>query len=74
MLPCRLKKKDSPGKFYKSSVDNKSYFHKQETFLIEKRQNTDKIFFYWLKSTRIDKNLKFRLEKEEIYAILDNFI
>ena len=28
ILAARLKKKDSPGKFYKSSVDNKSYFHK----------------------------------------------
>ena len=28
ILAAWLKKKDSPGKFYKSSVDNKSYFHK----------------------------------------------
>ena len=28
----------------------------------------------WLKSTRTDKNLKFRFQREEIYAISDNFI
>ena len=39
MLASRLKKKDSPGKFYKSRVDNKSYFHKSETFLITKQIN-----------------------------------
>ena len=32
VLASQLKKKDSPGKFYKSSVDSKSYFHKSETF------------------------------------------
>ena len=34
VLASRPKKKDSPGKFYKISVDNKSYFHKSEIFLI----------------------------------------
>ena len=28
VLASRRRRKDSPGKFYKSSVDNKSYFHK----------------------------------------------
>ena len=30
VLASLLKKKDSPGKFHKSSVDNKSYFHESE--------------------------------------------
>ena len=34
ILTAQLKKKGSPGEFYKSSVDKKSYFHKEETFLI----------------------------------------
>ena len=41
ILTARLKKNDLPGKFYKSSVDNKSYFHKHETFLITNRQKID---------------------------------
>ena len=45
ILTARLKKNDSPGKFYKSSVDNKPYFHKQETFLITNRQKIDGKFF-----------------------------
>ena len=51
ILAARLKKKDSPGKFSKSSVDNKSYFHKKETFLITNRQKIDEKYFHRLKSS-----------------------
>ena len=50
ILAAQLKKKDSPRKFYKCSDDNKSYFHKQETFLITNRQKNDGKCLYWLKS------------------------
>ena len=40
ILAAQLKKKYSPGKFNKISVDNKSYFRKKETFLIMYRQKT----------------------------------
>ena len=40
-LAARPKKKDSPEKFNKSSVDNKSYFHNQETFSITSKQKND---------------------------------
>ena len=59
-LASQLKKKDSPGKFCKSSVDNKSYFPKSETFLITSRQKIEEKFFYWLKSSRSGKKSKFR--------------
>ena len=49
ILAARFKKKDSPGKFYKS---NKSYFYKEETFLITNRQKIDEKYFYWLQSSR----------------------
>ena len=55
VLASQLKKKDSPGKFYESSVDNKSYFHKSETFLTTNRQKIEenfllvKIFKIWKK-------------------------
>ena len=41
VLASHLKKKDSPGKFWRSKVDNKSYFHKSETFLITNRQKIE---------------------------------
>ena len=52
ILTGRLKKKDSLGKFYKSSVENKSCFYKKEIFLITRRQIIDGKYFYWLKSTK----------------------
>ena len=58
ILAAQLKKKDTPGKSYKSSVDNKSYFQKEEAFLITNRQKIDQKHFYWLKSSRIEKKLK----------------
>ena len=58
VLTSRLKKKDWLGKFCKSSVDNKSYFHKSETFLITNRQKIEEEFFYWLKSSRSGKKIE----------------
>ena len=37
-LGNRLKKKDAPGKYYKSSTQNKSFFDKYEIFLVKKRK------------------------------------
>ena len=73
VLASWLKKKGSPGKFYKSSVDSKSYFHKSETFSITNRQKIEEQFFYWLKFSRSGKKLKFTFHREEIYAISDHF-
>ena len=50
VLASRLKKKDSPAKLYKSSVDNKSYFHKSETFLTFFYFLLVKIFKIWKKN------------------------
>ena len=55
ILAGRLKKKDSPGKFCKSSVESESYSNKQETFLTMRIQITDRKYVYWLKSTKIIK-------------------
>ena len=58
VLASWLKKKDSLGNFYKTSVDNKTYFHKSETFLITNRQKIEGEFFYWLKSSRSGKKIE----------------
>ena len=61
-LAPQIKKKDSPGKFYKSSVNNKSYFHKSEAFLITNRSKIKEKFFYWLKSARSGKKIDVYFE------------
>ena len=39
----RIKKKAAPGMFYKQSVQNKSYFNKDRTFIIRNIQPIDGI-------------------------------
>ena len=47
ILAERIKKKDASGRFYKQSVQNISYFNKERTFVIRKKQSIDGITFYW---------------------------
>ena len=42
---------------------------KEQTFLITSRQKIDEKYFHWLKSTRTEKYLKCRFQKEEIFTI-----
>ena len=49
LLSSRLKKKDLPRVFYKSSTDNKSYFDKKAIFTMIKKQDFDNKTFYWIK-------------------------
>ena len=48
VLAERVKKKAAPGKFYKQSVQNISYFNKDKTFIIRKIRTIDSIKYYWL--------------------------
>ena len=72
-LAGQIDKKDSSGLFYKSSTDNKLFFNRQDTFLIINQQKIDGKYFYWLKNIRSSEELKNRFQREEIFAILDNF-
>ena len=56
VLAERIKKKSAPGKFYKQSVQNISYFNKDRTFIIRKIQTIDSIKYYWLKDVQTTKN------------------
>ena len=42
----RIKKKSVPGKFYKQSVQNVSYFNKEKTFIIRAIQSIGGIKYY----------------------------
>ena len=43
VIGVRIRKKSAPGKFYKQSVQSISYFNKEKTFSIRKKQKIDKI-------------------------------
>ena len=44
------KEKSAPGKFYKQSVENVSYFNKETVFTVRKKKTIDNIKYYWVKS------------------------
>ena len=50
ILAERTKKKSSPGKFYKQSVQNISYFNKDVIQTIRKKHIIDNIRYYWVKT------------------------
>ena len=78
ILSERIKNKDSPGKFYKPSTDNRPYFNKDIIFSIESRRNIEKKYSYWLKSTKTWKKILKTGSRDKNYThclvILFNFL
>ena len=66
----RIREKSAPGKFYKQSVRSISYFNKEKTFFIRKKQKTDKIDYYWLKNLQNNINLTKRFQRTYVCEIL----
>ena len=54
VLAERIKKKSAPGKFYKQSVQNISYFNKGTVFTIRKKQTIVDIRYYWSAKFRVN--------------------
>ena len=71
-LAERIRKNSAPGKFYKLSVQNVSYFNKEKVFFIRKKQKNDKISYYWLKDSQ-NKKLKKRFQRTELFVVNNNF-
>ena len=57
VLAERIKKKALPGRFYKQSVQNTSYFNKGKTFMIRKKQSINNITFYWLTDVQTNRKV-----------------
>ena len=72
VLAERIKKKSAPGKFYKETVQNISYFNKETVYIVRKRKEIDNINYYWIKSLLSD--LKKRFLRSELFALKENFI
>ena len=71
ILAERIKKKTAPGKFYKQSVQNISYFNKDVIYTIRKKHIIDNIRYYWVKSPL--KNLSKRFQRTELFNLKSNF-
>ena len=55
VLAERIKKKSAPGKFYKQTVQNISYFNKKIVFMIRNKQKIDKKTYCWVKNEENNK-------------------
>ena len=72
VLAERIKKKSAPGKFYKQSVQNISYFSKETVYTIRKKKMIDGIRYYWVKSLIAD--LPKRFSRTELFELRSNFM
>ena len=70
VLSERIKEKEAPGKLYKSTTQNKSFFNKDKIFIVKKRVKTiSNDWYYWVAEEKSDKINKFRFVRPELYAL-----
>ena len=75
VLSERLKKKDGPGKLYKATTQNKSFFDKNKIFIVKKRIKTlNDGWYYWLAEEKSNKINKFRFVRQELYALNEQWM
>ena len=74
VLAERKKKKSAPGKFYKQSVQNISYFNKDTVFAVRRKLSINGITFFWLKNTKNNKNVTKRFIRSELFALSANLL
>ena len=75
VLSERLKKKDAPGKLYKATAQNKSFFNKNKIFLVKKKIKTlNDGWYYWLAEEKSNKINKFRFVKQELYSLNEQWM
>ena len=63
LLAEGIKKKSVPGKFYKSSAQNISYFNKERLFAISSKKTIHSKTFHWVADTKNNKILKERFQR-----------
>ena len=71
LLAEGIKKKSAPGKFYKQSVQNISYFNKEAVYTIRKKQLIDGMRYYWVRSPISDLTKRFLRAKP--FPLKSNF-
>ena len=72
VLAERLKKKDTPGRLYKSTTQNKAFFNKNNRYIIRKRvKTTCNDWYYWVSEENPEITNKFRYLRQELYALND---
>ena len=72
VLAGRLKKKDAPGKIFKSTTNNMPYFNRNRIFTIYKRAKLNNVSYsYWVEED--GKKVKGRFLRQELLALNNQF-
>ena len=69
----RLRKKDTPGRLYKCTTENKSFFNRDRIFIVSERSKlNNNTYLYWLKEN--GQKIKNRFLRQELFALKNQFI
>ena len=73
VLAERLKKKDSPGNFFKSSTDNIPFFNRNRIFTIYKKvELNNNSYLYWLEENECE--VRGRFLRQVLFALNNQFL
>ena len=68
VLAKRLKKKDAPGKYFKSPTDNIPFFNRNRIFTIYQKVKLNiNSYLYWLEEN--EREVKRRFLRQELFAL-----
>ena len=74
VLSERLKKKDAPGKLYKASTQNKTFYNKDKVFIIRKGlKSLDNVWYYWISEAN-KKIIGSRFKGQELFALKEQWM
>ena len=69
VLAERLRKKDTPGNLYKSTIKNISSFNREEIFIVRKVLLKEDSYNYWISETAGCEIIKKRPLRQELFAL-----
>ena len=64
MLAERLKKKDAPGRFFKTTTENRPFFKKDQISVIRKRTKINNVFYNWISFKDSNKIIQERFQRQ----------
>ena len=72
VLAKRLRKKDAPGKLYKSTNKYKTFFNRDKIIIISARSKlNNSTFLYWLNEK--GREIKDRFLRQELFGLKNQF-
>ena len=66
-------KEEAPGRLYKSTTENKSFFNRDRTFIVSERSKlNDNIYLYWFKEN--GWKIENRFLRQELFTLKNQFV